>query len=273
MLDSESLTSNSIEDTLRNLHDLSETKRPLTARRNLKIVRLAADAFPGFVCASLLPILMAVGLMWAQPANLPPNRPDAVVAIADVHGDFDDFVAILQRAGLTDKENHWAGGKTTFVQVGDLLDRGPNSRKVMDLMMALDQEAGQAGGRVVSLLGNHEMMNIMGDLRYVTPADFARYADTDSEERRKTAYATYVKWRDSHAALLAELPQPMELTEPEWMARHPLGFTRTARSIRPKWEIRRVASRSFGGCRNSRNYLFAWWNSTRSCQDHHRLNG
>jgi hypothetical protein len=222
--DSESLTSNSIEDTLRNLHDLSETKRTLTARRTRKIVRLVADAFSGYVCASLLPILMAVGLVWAQPAKLPPNRPDAIVAIADVHGDFDDFVAILQRADLTDKENHWAGGKTTFVQVGDLLDRGPNSRKVMDLMMALEQGAGQAGGRVVSLLGNHEMMNIMGDLRYVTPADFASYADTDSEARRKTAYATYVKWRDNHAALLAELPQPMELTEPEWMARHPLGL-------------------------------------------------
>jgi len=182
------------------------------------------DAIPGSVCASFLPILIAVGLAWAQPAPLPPNPPDAIVAIADVHGDFDDFVGILQRAGLTDKENHWAGGKTTFVQVGDLLDRGPDSREVMDLMMALEQEAGQAGGRVVSLLGNHEMMNIMGDLRYVTPADFARYADTDSEEHRKTAYATYVKWRDSHAALLAELPQPMELTEPEWMARHPLGL-------------------------------------------------
>jgi hypothetical protein len=224
LLDSESLASNSIEDTLRNLHDLSETKRPLTVRRTRKIVRLVADAFPGSVWASFLPILMAVGLAWAQPAKLPSNRPDAIVAIADVHGDFDDFVAILQRAGLTDKENHWAGGKTTFVQVGDLLDRGPNSQEVMDLMMTLEQEAGQAGGRVVSLLGNHEMMNIMGDLRYVTAADFASYADTDSEERRKTAYATYVKWRDSHAALLAELPQPMELTEPEWMARHPLGL-------------------------------------------------
>jgi hypothetical protein len=183
-----------------------------------------ADAFPGSVCASFLPTLIAVVLAWAQPAKLPSNRPDAIVAIADVHGDFDDFVAILQRAGLTDKENHWAGGKTTFVQVGDLLDRGPNSQEVMDLMMTLEQEAGQAGGRVVSLLGNHEMMNIMGDLRYVTPADFASYADTDSEERRKIAYARYLKWRDSHAALLAELPQPMELTESEWMARHPLGL-------------------------------------------------
>ena len=233
MLDSESPAFNSIEDTLRNLHDLLATKQALTVRRNRKIVRLAANAFSGSVCACFLPILIAVGLAWARPAKLPSNQPDAIVAIADVHGDFDDFVAILQSAGLTDKENHWAGGKTTFVQVGDLLDRGPNSRKVMDLMMTLEQEASQARGTVVSLLGNHEMMNIMGDLRYVTPADFARYADTDSEERRKTAYATYVKWRDSHAALLAELPQPMELTEPEWMARHPLGLIEQREAFAP----------------------------------------
>jgi hypothetical protein len=77
---------------------------------------------------------------------------------------------------------------------------------------------------VVSLLGNHEVMNIMGDLRYVVPANYASFSDGKSEERRKAAYEEYVKWRGSHAALLAELPQPMELTEAEWMARHPAGF-------------------------------------------------
>jgi hypothetical protein len=75
-----------------------------------------------------------------------------VVAIGDVHGDFGDFVAILQRTGLIDRQNHWTGGKTTFVQVGDMLDRGPKPREVMDLMMALEKEAVQAGGRVVSLV-------------------------------------------------------------------------------------------------------------------------
>ena len=83
------------------------------------------------------------------------------------------------------------------------------------------------------LLGNHEMMNIMGDLRYVTPANYASYADSKSEERQKSAYQEYMKWRDSHAALLAELPQPMELTEAEWMARHPLGFVEQREAFGP----------------------------------------
>src|SRR2546422_11550161 len=63
------------------------------------------------------------------------------------------------------------------------------------------------------LLGNHEMMNIMGDLRYVTPVNYASFADSDSEKRQKSAYQDYVKWRHGHSALIGELPQPMELTE------------------------------------------------------------
>ena len=159
-----------------------------------------------------------------------------MIAIGDVHGAFDDFVAILQRTGLIDKQNHWTGGKATFVQVGDLLDRGPKPREVMDLMISLEKEAGQAGGQVVSLMGNHEMMNIMGDLRYVTPVNYASFADGNSEKRQKAAYDEYVKWRDSHRSLIAELSQPMEMTEAEWMARHPVGFIEQREAFSPQGE-------------------------------------
>src|SRR6266851_3961882 len=174
-------------------------------------------------CISLLAVLVSVGLAWTEPKKTRADPSESLVAIGDVHGDFDDFVAILQRIGLIDKQNHWKGGKTTFVQV-------------MDLMMALEKEAGQAGGRVVSLLGNHEMMNMMGDLRYVTPVNYASFADSNSEKRQKSAYDEYVKWRNKHAALIAELSQPMELTEAEWMARHPLGFVEQREAFSPKGE-------------------------------------
>jgi hypothetical protein len=165
-----------------------------------------------------------------------PDAPPSIVAIADVHGDFDDFVAILRHIGLIDQQNHWIAGRTTFVQVGDLLDRGPKPRPVMELMMALEKEATAAGGRVVSLLGNHEMMNIMGDLRYVTPANYASFSASSSEQRQKAAYREYTQWRDSHAALIPELSQPMELTEGEWMARHPAGFIEQREAFSPRGE-------------------------------------
>ena len=181
-------------------------------------------------------ILVIVGLVLAgwTAAQRPAESKTSVFAIGDVHGDFEDFVAILQHTGLVDKQNHWAAGKTTFVQTGDLLDRGPKPREVMDLEISLEKEAANDGGRLVQLLGNHEVMNIMGDLRYVTPGNFASFADAKSEERRKSAFSQYQKWHHSHAEQVAELPQPMELTEAEWMARHPAGFVEQREAFGPE---------------------------------------
>lgn len=183
-------------------------------------------------CVLMVLLLMLAG--WAHAAPTPAPSQGSVIAVGDVHGDFDHFVAILQHIGLIDKQNHWTGGKTTLVQLGDLLDRGPKPRDVMDLLMALEKEASKDGGRVELLLGNHEMMNIMGDLRYVTPENYASFAGANSEERRKSAYKDYTRWRASHAALLAEVSPPLELTEDEWMARHPAGFLEQREAFSPK---------------------------------------
>src|SRR5712692_1274399 len=186
-------------------------------------------------------------------AATPPDSPPSLIAIGDVHGDFNDFVAILQRTGLIDEQHHWTGGKTTFVQVGDLLDRGPKPREVLDLLISLEQEAPKSGGRVVALMGNHEMMNLMGDLRYVTPENYASFSDGESEQRRKTAYQEYAAWRKSHPQLLAELEQPvLAVTEEEWMTRHPLGFIEQRDAFGPngvygKWLRQRFALAKIGG--------------------------
>jgi len=196
--------------------------------------------------------LLLVGLIWAGPDKTAAQPQEAVVAIGDVHGDFDDFLSILQKVGVIDAQHHWTANKSTFVQVGDTLDRGPKPREVMDLLMSLEKEAPKAGGRVMSLLGNHEVMNLMGDLRYVTAENYASFASSNSEERRKSAYQEYAKWRSSHAQLLAELPQPMELTEAEWMARHPAGFIEQREAFSPngaygKWLREHSAVAKIGG--------------------------
>src|SRR5262249_24293466 len=108
---------------------------------------------------------------------------ERVVAIADIHGDLDAFVGILQRAQLIDPGKHWAGGRAILVQIGDLLDRGPKVRDVMDLLMSLQREAQRQGGRVVVLMGNHEAMNLFRDLRYVSNEDTARFASGRSFAR------------------------------------------------------------------------------------------
>jgi len=144
----------------------------------------------------------------------PPLQSTRVVAIGDIHGDFDAFVGILQRAQLVDTSRKWSGRNTTLVQTGDLLDRGPKTRAVMDLLMALQKDAPRQGGRVIVLMGNHEAMNIYGDLRYVTANDYAAYTDNRSENRRKSAYAAF-------AAMYGKAPP---VSEDEWMKSHPAGF-------------------------------------------------
>jgi hypothetical protein len=201
------------------------------------------------------PTVVLIVVLLASPAqsSFAANAPaESLIAIGDVHGDFDDFIVILQHAGLIDKQDHWAGGRSTFVQTGDLIDRGPKPREVLDLMMSLEREASKSGGRVVSLNGNHEIMNLMGDLRYVTPENYASFAQSNSEEHRRSAYQEYATWRKGHAQLLAELPQPMEMTEAEWMARHPAGFIEHREAFGPngsygKWLREHSAVAEIGG--------------------------
>jgi len=197
------------------------------------LLRLTLRFLQGiYLLAALLLVLVSVP--YAGRAT-PPDSTPSTVAIGDVHGDFKDFSAILQHLGLIDDQRHWTGGKVTLVQLGDLIDRGPNPREVLDLMISLEEQAPKAGGRVVPLLGNHETMNIIGDLRYVTAENYASFADGDSEKRRKTAYQEYVKWRNGHQQLLAELYNPvLPETEAEWMTKHPPGFIEHREAYSPK---------------------------------------
>lgn len=124
------------------------------------------------------------------PAPVPAPAPTAaaggrIVAMGDLHGDLDNAIAALHLAGIVDAEGHWTGGAATFVQTGDTVDRGPDSKGLLAWLRALGPEAAAAGGRVVPLLGNHEVMNMRGDLRYVAPADTAAYG---GEAARKAAF-------------------------------------------------------------------------------------
>lgn len=116
---------------------------------------------------------------------------ERIVAIGDVHGAYDALVATLQAADVIDSDLAWSGGKTHLVSTGDLLDRGPDSRRVMDLMIRLEYEARRAGGRVHQLLGNHEVMNLIGDLRYVADEEYAAFLDIESVVEREYWYERF----------------------------------------------------------------------------------
>ena len=101
---------------------------------------------------------------------------ERVIAFADVHGAYDDLVKLLKAVGVVDGDLHWSGGRTHLVSTGDLLDRGKDSRKVLDLLMRLQGEAATAGGQLHVTLGNHEAMNLLGHVRDVAPGELEAYA-------------------------------------------------------------------------------------------------
>jgi len=108
-----------------------------------------------------------------------------VVAVGDVHGAYDRYVEILTVAGVIDANGRWAGGSTHFVQLGDVVDRGPDSRKALDFLRRLEREAQSAGGRVHVLLGNHEVARMLGDLRLTALAEYEAFAASGSEALRE----------------------------------------------------------------------------------------
>src|SRR5688572_22136123 len=114
-------------------------------------------------------VLMATWLLLVTQVSVAANdRFEGVrriVAFADVHGAYPELVSVLREAGVVDEALRWQAGETHLVSTGDLVDRGADSRKVLDLLMRLEGEASKAGGAVHVLLGNHEVMNLVGDLR------------------------------------------------------------------------------------------------------------
>ena len=130
--------------------------------------------------------LLSAGTARGADATVAWTGVERVVAFADVHGAYTELAALLRSTGMVDPELRWSGGRTHLVSLGDLLDRGADSRRVMDLLMRLQGEATAAGGRVHVVLGNHEAMNVLGDLRYVDAGEYAAYAaEEDAAERAR----------------------------------------------------------------------------------------
>ncbi len=166
-----------------------------------------------------------------------PATKNRVIAVADVHGDLGQFLAILRRTGLVNEQNRWAGDCTTLIQVGDLIDRGPHDRAVLDLIMELQQNAPRHGGQVLAAVGNHEVMNVMGDLRYVTRDSFSFFTDSETEKRRKAALEQYRAYLKQRARFFGRPELDGAVDEARWLEEHPAGFfeRRSAFSARGKY--------------------------------------
>ena len=109
---------------------------------------------------------------------------EKLYALGDIHGDFNAFILCLKKAKLIDNNYHWCGGKAHVVQVGDILDRKirdveysdeDSEFKIISLILKLQLESYIDGGGFHPIIGNHEIMNILGIFDYVSPMGFKHF--------------------------------------------------------------------------------------------------
>jgi hypothetical protein len=184
----------------------------------------------------LLAFLLTSPLALAEPRQVDEfhwTGVERIVAIGDLHGDYENYLAALRAADLIDRRGRWAGGEAHLVQSGDIPDRGPDTGKIIEHLDKLALEARRKGGHVHRLIGNHEAMNVYGDLRYVTPGEFEAFVDRTSEARRDRYFELIMqdlKARDPEA--YAALPEHFRT---EWDREHPLGWVEHRQAWDPRW--------------------------------------
>lgn len=123
-------------------------------------------AGPGFP-AAFDPSCIQLGATFAPDPKTAFRKVERIAAVSDIHGQYDLMIALLKAHGIIDKENNWAFGRGHLVVLGDIFDRGDEVTGLLWFVYKLEQQAEKAGGKVHYLLGNHEVMALKGDLRYI----------------------------------------------------------------------------------------------------------
>ena len=160
---------------------------------------------------------------------------DRVVAIGDLHGDYGQYIEVMKSAGLINKSGKWIGGETHLVQTGDVTDRGADSRKIIDHLVKLSKQAKKKGGYVHLLIGNHETMNVIGDLRYVSPGEYAAFTTKNSARLQTMQWDRQVEWMRANNPDFETMD--LEAFRKEWEQQVPLGWVehRQAWSLNGKY--------------------------------------
>lgn len=185
-------------------------------------------------------------------SSLTSGQTPRVIAIGDIHGSIEGITGILKAAGLIDASHHWIGGKAALLQTGDYMDRGENVRAVLDLLMALEPQAKDAGGRALALLGNHEVMNLLGETRDASAPIYAKFSDAQSEARRQKGWKDYSALGAAKMARGEAVPYIYRQPQEAWMEAHPPGYIEYRDAIGPKgkygsWLRGKPMVTSFGG--------------------------
>ncbi len=160
---------------------------------------------------------------------------DRVIAVGDLHGDYQQDIKVLRSSGLINSRGKWVGGNAHLVQTGDITDRGPSSRAIIDHLEKLKKQAARKGGRVHTLIGNHEAMNSYGDLRYTHPGEFKAFSGRNSEQYRDRQWEFQLQ-RIKQLKPEEFLVMNLEQYRLEWEKMIPLGWVKHRLAWTPEGE-------------------------------------
>lgn len=139
-------------------------------RLTIREKKYPAQAKPNLICRIEGPAKRSFPITLHDKIDSPPTiykQPQKLFAISDIEGDFAALAKSLRGNGVINEKFQWTYGKGHLVLVGDFFDRGLNVTACLWLIYELERQAALAGGRVHFIIGNHEEMNMRGDLRYV----------------------------------------------------------------------------------------------------------
>jgi len=102
-----------------------------------------------------------------EPENHSYTAEGSIAIMADLHGEFDNYISILKRTGIIDRDLNWSFDNGHLVILGDIFDRGPMVTEILWHLFGLEMQALASGGKVHILLGNHEYMILTGDSKFI----------------------------------------------------------------------------------------------------------
>ena len=189
------------------------------------------------------------------------NQKTRIVVIGDIHGDFNALLEALYKSKVIDINGNWTGGNTIVVQLGDQIDKGGRGNisvdyaqdpleelKVIEFMHHLHSLAQKVNGAVYNLIGNHELMNILGDFRYATQQHVNGFGGSQLRKQlfqpggpiaKKLACNTngvmrIGSWLFVHAGLLPEHIDSFSIPEINLIIRNILLGNTNLKNITPK---------------------------------------
>jgi len=140
------------------LHDSLKGATYLSGKKLPK----ATHAFKGWAKDSMT---YALAKFEAPKWHVTTDQP--LFVLGDIHGQYDRLVCNLQDNNIIDEQLNWNFGGGHLVFAGDFADRGDKVTEALWLIYKLEKQAQKAGGDVHMVLGNHEMMILNNDLRYI----------------------------------------------------------------------------------------------------------